>query len=106
MKRVIPILILGALAAAGFFFWRERNQTPENQIRLSGNIEMTQVAVSFKQPGRVVAVDVLEGATVRKGQVLARSDREAIDRQRDRDQAGVVSAQSQAAQLRTMIDWQ
>jgi HlyD family secretion protein len=106
MKRVIPILIFGALAAAGYFFWRERNQAPENQIRLSGNIEMTQVTISFKQPGRVIAVDVDEGATVRKGQVLARSDREAMDRQRDRDQAGVVSAQGQAAQLRTMIDWQ
>ena len=106
MKRIIPILFLAALAAAGFYFWSRQNPTPENEIRLSGNIEMTQVAVAFKQPGRVLAIEVDEGAAVRKGQVVARADREAVQHQRDRDQAGVVSAQGQAAQLRTMIDWQ
>ncbi len=107
MKRVLPILFLFvALGAAAIWFWRERGQTPENEIRLSGNIEMTQVAVAFKQPGRVLAIEVEEGATVRKGQVLARADRAAMQHQLERDQAGVVSAQGQTEQLRTAIDWQ
>ena len=106
MKRVIPVLFLAALAAAAFFFWRGRHGADEDAIRLSGNIEMTQVAVAFKQPGRIIAIDVEEGAAVKKGQVLARSDREGIQHQRERDQAGVASAQGQADQLRTMIDWQ
>lgn len=106
MKRAIPILVLAAALAAGYWYWRGRESAPANQIRLSGNIEMTQVAVAFKQPGRVIALETDEGATVQKGQVLARIDRDAMQRQRERDEAGVISAQGQAAQLRTMIDWQ
>jgi HlyD family secretion protein len=106
MKRAIPILILVAAGAAGFWFWRAGHQTPENEIHLSGNIEMTQVAVAFKQPGRVIALETDEGAAVRKGQVLARAERDTLQRQRERDQAGVASAVGQTDQLRTMIDWQ
>lgn len=106
MKRVLPLLLLATAVAAGYLFWRQRSAAPDNEIRLSGNIEMTQVTVAFKQPGRVLEIAVEEGAFVKKGQVLARADRQSILHQRERDQAGVASAQGQAEQLRTMIDWQ
>jgi len=106
MKRAIPILLVAAVAAAAFLLWRRNHEAPETEIRVSGNIEMTQVAVAFKQPGRVVAIEVEEGAAVRKGQVVAREDSEIARRQLDRERAGVVSAQGQVTQLRTAIDWQ
>jgi HlyD family secretion protein len=67
---------------------------------------MTQVAVAFKSPGRVVALEVDEGAEVKKGQLVARIDREIVNQQRVRDQAGVASAQSQLEQLQTAVLWQ
>lgn len=106
MKRILPIVLIAALAGAAVYYFRTRNSTPENEIHLSGNIEMTQIAVAFKYPGRVMAIEVEEGATVRKGQVLARSDRESITRQKERDQAAVASAQSAYEQLTTAVAWQ
>jgi HlyD family secretion protein len=107
MKRILPILLVAAVVGGGlYFYFRSGQSAPENEIHLSGNIEMTQVAVAFKQPGRVVAIEVEEGASVKKGQVLARADRESVTRQRERDQAGVLSAQAQYDQLQTTITWQ
>lgn len=106
MKRILPILLIAAIAGAAVYYFRTRNTVPDNEIHLSGNIEMTQVAVAFKYPGRVMSIDVEEGATVKKGQVLARSDRESITRQMERDQAAVASAQSTYEQLTTAVAWQ
>lgn len=106
MKRILPIVLIAALAGAAIYYFRTRNTVPENEIHLSGNIEMTQVAVAFKYPGRVMSIEVEEGATVRKGQILARSDRESITRQKERDQAAVASAQSAYQQLTTAVAWQ
>jgi len=107
MKRLLPILlVVTAIVAAAVYYLRKTNGVPENEIRLSGNIELTQVSVAFKYPGRVLTIDVEEGAAVRKGQVLARADRESLERQREREQAGVTAASAQLDQLQTAITWQ
>ncbi len=106
MKRILPIVLLLAVIGAGAYFYQTRQQVPENEIHLSGNIEMTQVAVAFKQAGRVIAIEVEEGALVKKGQVLARADRENITKQRERDQASVASALATYQQLQTTVAWQ
>lgn len=107
MKRRLPILLLAAAAIGGVAYYLRLNSgIPENEIHVSGNIEMTQVAVAFKYPGRVVTIDVEEGALVRKGQVLARSDRESVQKQKDRDEAAVSTAAAQLQQLQTAVDWQ
>ena len=107
MKRIVPTLLLALAVAAGVWFYqRSRNAATDGEIRLSGNIEMTQVSVAFKQPGRIVALAVEEGAMVTKGQVVARIDRESVNQQRLRDQAGVASAQAQFDQVQTAVAWQ
>ena len=107
MKRIVPTLLLALAVAAGVWFYqRSRNAATDGEIRLSGNIEMTQVSVAFKQPGRIVALAVEEGAMVTKGQVVARIDRESVNQQRVRDQAGVASAQAQFDQVQTAVAWQ
>ena len=45
-QRLLPASLLLALAAC--------NKTPDNRILLSGNIELKQVDISFKTPGRLV----------------------------------------------------
>lgn len=75
MKRVIPLLIVvAALAAAGFYFYPRltRKPAPQTELVLSGNIEAHESLVSFKVQGRVVELPVEEGQQVEQGAPLAR----------------------------------
>lgn len=105
-KRIGIVLVL-VLIAAGAWAWMHR-ATPDGDriIRISGNIEMTQVDIAFKTPGRLIELNADEGRFVKKGMILARIDKETVERQRTRETAGVVSAESQLTQLRTLIQWQ
>ena len=73
-KKIVPILVLIAAGAAVFFFLR--NQKPEEKglLRVSGNIEITDAALSFKIAGRVAERLVSEGELIQQGQVVARLD--------------------------------
>ena len=81
MKKIIfRLLLLVILAAAGFYLWSMRfSHKNENQLPVSGNIELTQVDISFKVPGKLVELDVDEGTFVKKGMVIARIDREQVE---------------------------
>jgi HlyD family secretion protein len=74
MKRVIPVVILLALVAAGFYFyprWKTK-PAPSNEITLSGNIEAHESMVSFKVQGRIVQLPIEEGQRVEEGALIAR----------------------------------
>ena len=75
-------------------------------IAISGNIELTQVDVAFKIPGKLIERAVDEGEPVRKGMVLARLDAEQTKRQREREQAGQMAAESQLRQIVTAAQYQ
>ena len=106
-KKLIAIVALvagAALAIAACSRWRGGNAN--GSIRISGNIEMTEVKVSFKTSGKLVERTVDEGEPVEQGMVVARLGREQLLRQRDQAQAALAAAQSQLAQLRTAIEYQ
>jgi HlyD family secretion protein len=106
MKRaLIPILLL---AAGGFAFYKFRGTSRDtaNRIVVSGNIELTEVNIAFKTPGKLVERNVDEGAVVKKGQVIARLDREQLLAQREREVAGMESARAQLAQAETSVEWE
>jgi HlyD family secretion protein len=106
-KKRIGIVIVLVLIAAGTWAWMHRAPSDEGRvIRISGNIEMTQVDIAFKTPGRIVELNTDEGRFVKKGMILARIDKETMERQRTRETAGVASAESQLAQLLTSIQMQ
>jgi HlyD family secretion protein len=65
------VVIVGIVAA--FSFGRGTAGDP-GVLRISGNVEISDVAASFKLSGRVLARDASEGQLVRAGQVLARLD--------------------------------
>ncbi len=106
-KRIIPILIVVAVAAvAGFYLLRRGNGDGAERIAFSGNIERTEVKMSFKTAGRMVDLLVKEGDPVKKGMVIARLDHDQLSSQRDAQRAVLASAESQLAQLLTSIDFQ
>ncbi|MBI3210285.1 MAG: efflux RND transporter periplasmic adaptor subunit [Candidatus Solibacter usitatus] len=104
--RIVVVLALLAaagvgLSRAGFF-----KKNDPNIIRLSGNIELTQVDLSFKVPGRLIALEIREGSRVTKGMAIARIDLASVEKQKTREQAGLQSAQAQLAQAETALQLQ
>src|SRR5271165_6656513 len=108
MKRfILPTLILVALAAvAGIYLYGRLHPKNTSTLSVSGNLELTQVDISFKVPGKLIQLNVDEGYFVKKGQVIARIDRDQVDSQRDRDEASLHNSQSQYEQMETSVQWQ
>jgi HlyD family secretion protein len=73
MKKRIPVIIaLLILAAVSIYYYLFRNGEDNGSLRISGNIEVTDVRLSFKIPGRLEEILVDEGDLVEKGQLIAR----------------------------------
>jgi len=105
-KRLIPVIILVIIAAA---VWAARSwftRRDGHGLRVSGNIELTEVNISFKIPGKLIERLVDEGDPVKKGMLVARLDKEQLLGQRDRARATLESADSQRVQQTTAIDYQ
>lgn len=86
-KATLVAILLIAVAAVA---WLATRHTGDNggTVAVSGTIEVTDVAVSFKIPGRVRERLVDEGEPVKTGQVVARLDDEDLRlevAQRERD---------------------
>ena len=106
-KKLIPVIVLAVIAAVMLIGWRSWfHQADGRSIRVSGNIELTEVNISFKVPGKLVERRVDEGDRVTPGMLVARLDKEQLLRQRDRASDAVLSADSQLAQQSTAIDFQ
>ena len=105
-KRIVIILALVAVAGAGVYAYRGVNRPGDPRILISGNIELTEVNIAFKTAGRLVERTVDEGDAVKKGQVIARLDRDQLVAQREREVAGLQSAESQLAQAQTSLEWE
>jgi HlyD family secretion protein len=103
-KKIVVILMLGALGIAAALAFRRRGQ-PDDRIRISGNMELTQVNIAFKIAGKLIERAVDEGDAVKKGQIIARLDRDQLLRQRERESAALVEAASQLKQAGTTVDW-
>jgi HlyD family secretion protein len=108
MRKKIGIVIILVLVIAGasIILFRQAGHTSDNAIVVSGNIELTEVNIAFKTPGKLIERTVDEGDVVQKGQVIARLDRDQLTAQRDRETAGLNSALAQLAQAETSLAWQ
>ncbi len=107
-KKLIPVIVLVVVVAAvlviGGRSWFHRGDG--RSIRVSGNIELTEVDIAFKIPGKLIERQVDEGDRVKAGMLVARLDKDQLVGQRQRAVGGVASAESQLAQQTTAIDFQ
>jgi len=106
MKKRIIIAVILLAAAGAVFAYKTAGRKPSNRIVVSGNIELNEINIAFKTAGRLVERTVDEGDAVKKGQLIARLDRDQLSAQREREQAGLLSSESQYAQAQTALEWQ
>lgn len=105
-KRLVVILLLAIVGGGGWWWWRAHHAGDGNRILVSGNLELTQVDISFKIAGRLTQRTVDEGQWVKKGDLIATIDPVQLRQQKVRDQAIVYSAESNYQQLETSIAFQ
>jgi HlyD family secretion protein len=106
-KRIVVVIVLALLIGAGcLFFLKREARNSASSITVSGNIELTEVHIAFKIPGKLIERAVDEGDAVRKGQVIARLDQDQLLAQKQRETAALHSAMSQLAQAETSLAWQ
>lgn len=103
-KVIIPVVVI-AVAGVAFWRWLRPGEDP-NLIRVSGNIELTQIDLSFKTPGRIVQLAVDEGDAVQKDQLIAKLDETELQHNINGEQAAIASARSMLVQLGTTIKYQ
>ncbi|MCC6126682.1 MAG: HlyD family efflux transporter periplasmic adaptor subunit [Pirellulales bacterium] len=89
---VIVVLLIGSAAFAGYWYWFLRKNEPRKVLQVSGNIETTEVEMSFKIPGRVVARYVDEGQMIEAGNPVAQLEDADL-----RQEAALRNAELQAA---------
>jgi len=105
-KRILILVVILAAAGVAVYAFRGSNQPPSDRLIVSGNIELTEVNIAFKTSGRLMERTVDEGDNVKKGQIIARLDRDQLAAQRERETAAVASSEAQLVQARTAADWQ
>jgi HlyD family secretion protein len=69
---LIGAVALAVVVAVVIYLRHAQPDGSAGALRISGNVELTEVQVSFKVPGRVLTRLVDEGATVRQGDNVAR----------------------------------
>ncbi len=94
------LVTLIAAAAVAYQFDLTRSKHRGDTVRVSGNIELIDVEVSFKIPGRVEERLVDEGELVKPGQLLAKLDPRDLKAEADLRQAEVKAAEAALAELK------
>jgi len=95
VKKIIVLVIVIAVAVGlAYFYFHQKNLGSDNTLKVSGNIEATEIRLSFQTPGKLVERLVDEGYAVKKGQVLARLDKNELTKLKEQAEAKLVQAQS------------
>ncbi len=92
-KRAIVIGVVVAAAGGLGYAWTQRAGEDDGRLRLYGNVDIREVQLAFRQPGRVAEMAFDEGDAVSAGTRMA-----ALDAQPYRDALAATEATTQAAQ--------
>ncbi len=99
--RWVVLAIVAIAAASLLWFWLLRDRDHHDALRLYGNVDIREVELSFRQPGRVVSMAFDEGDTVTVGAVMARLDATPYREQVAAAEAQVGAAKAELDKLRS-----
>ena len=98
-RYLVGVLIVAAIAGLLYYFFSRDHEEGIPFLKVSGNIEATEVDMGFKVSGRIVSRSVDEGDWVEKGKVLATLDDEDLRQRLEVAQATLKSAQARLEKL-------
>jgi HlyD family secretion protein len=98
-KAIVAVVVVLAIGAGIAAWFRLREGKEVGVIRVSGNIEVTDVEVSFKIPGRLLERSVDEGMSVSAGQPVARLDSADLEREASMKEAELQAAEAVLREL-------
>ena len=105
-KRQIVAIVLVLVAVLPRSAGSDGETETRQSLKVSGNIELTEVEIAFKSAGRLVALAVAEGDQVKKGALIARLDQEELLQRRESAAASLDSTRSRLVQSGTAIEYQ
>ncbi len=103
----IRLIIAGLIVAAAVIVTlvlRYGNTRSQNDLVLSGNVEVTEVHVGFKVPGRMTLLYTDEGRTVKKGEKIAELDHAEFESLVNQNRASVKNAEAQFDKARNDLE--
>jgi len=93
-KRIIFVIVIVVAVVLAVVYFHEENLNSGNILKVSGNIEASEIRLSFQTPGKLAECLVDEGYSVKKDQVLARLDKDELIKIKEQAQADLAQAQS------------
>lgn len=100
MKNKLILIGLVVIVAAAIAYFLLHGKTDDHGILLSsGNVEVTEVDLGFKVPGRVESLLTDEGRSVVAGGIVAKLDRSQLLRQMEAQQAVIDSNSARLIEL-------
>lgn len=98
---VFAVAVIAAIAAGGLFvFWLMHDRGNDSVLRLYGNVDIREVELAFRQPGRMTSMASDEGDAVTAGMVIARLDAVPYREKLAAAQAELNVAQAELSKLR------
>ncbi len=98
-KRLILVGLVISVAAVIAYFLLHRKTDDPGILLSSGNVEVTEVDLGFKVPGRVERLLTDEGRSVAPGAIVATLDRSELLRQMEAQQAVIDSSSARLHEL-------
>ena len=96
--RIIMIITLAAIVAPALFFYiREKENGHNKKIKVSGNIEATDIRLSFRVGGKISQLLTDEGKVIKTGDILARLETDELTKVKDEAEAYLKAAEAQYA---------
>jgi HlyD family secretion protein len=99
MRKVIPIVLLLAVAGGVLYSFFERSEEENGALHIFGNVDIRQVQLAFHSTGRIQTLHVQEGDRVKAGQLLAAVDPVRYQVASDRAEAQVAAQREVVARM-------
>jgi HlyD family secretion protein len=93
IKKFVPILLVGGIILGLIVYFGPGNGRYRKAIKVSGNIEATDVRLSFRAQGKIKELLVDEGIVVKTGDVVARLDTDELAKLKAEAEASLKAAE-------------